>query len=204
VIALVLVVAVGIWMRRSLWGRRFDLVGASPLAARAIGLPVERYQVASYAAAGACYAFAGAMLAGFLGSAQLFAGNDYLLPTIAAVVLGGTALGGGRGSVVATAAGVLFLSQLEQVVELLGATQGVQYVIQGSIVAIGMGLRNVPWRRLIGSRRSPAEGPATDPANALGARAAGARGPSDAPGSQNGASRHSDTKQEEDRADVNG
>jgi ribose transport system permease protein len=204
VIALALVVAVGIWMRRSLWGRRFDLVGASPLAARAIGLPVERYQVASYAAAGACYAFAGAMLAGFLGSAQLFAGNDYLLPTIAAVVLGGTALGGGRGSVVATAAGVLFLSQLEQVVELLGATQGVQYVIQGSIVAIGMGLRNVPWRRLGASRRSAVSLPATDPTNASGARAAGARGPSDAPGSQNGASRHSDTQQEEDRADVNG
>jgi ribose transport system permease protein len=152
VVALGLVIVVAVYMRRSLWGRRFDLVGASPAAARAAGLPVARDQLTSYVVAGACYAFAGALLAGFLGSPQLFAGNDYLLPTIAAVVLGGTALGGGRGSVVATAVGVLFLSQLEQVVELLGASEAVQDVIQGAIVALGMGLRNAPWRRLLGAR----------------------------------------------------
>jgi hypothetical protein len=54
--------------------------------------------------------------------------------------------------VIATAVGVLFLSQLEQVVELLGASQAVQYMIQGAIVALGMGLRNAPWRRLFGAR----------------------------------------------------
>jgi ribose transport system permease protein len=54
--------------------------------------------------------------------------------------------------VIATAVGVLFLSQLEQVVELLGATQAVQDIIQGAIVALGMGLRNAPWRRLFGAR----------------------------------------------------
>jgi ribose transport system permease protein len=111
-------------------------------------LPVERYQLASYVIAGACYAFAGALLAGKLGSPSLFAGDEYLLPTIAAVVLGGTALGGGRGSVLATAGGVLFFSQLEQVVEIRGATQAVEFMIQGAIVALGMGLRNIPWARL--------------------------------------------------------
>jgi ribose/xylose/arabinose/galactoside ABC-type transport system permease subunit len=50
-------------MRRSVWGREFELVGASPGAARAAGLPVARYQVASYALAGVCYALAGALLA---------------------------------------------------------------------------------------------------------------------------------------------
>jgi ribose transport system permease protein len=165
IIALVVVVAVAEFMRRSVWGRQFDLVGANPIAARSAGLPVERYQLASYVVAGACYALAGALLAGFLGSPQLFAGNDYLLPTIAAVVLGGTALGGGRGSVIATAVGVLFLSQLDQVVELLGATQAVQYVIQGAIVALGMGLRNISWRRLLGGRTGIASeaAPTTEP-----------------------------------------
>jgi ribose transport system permease protein len=163
IVALGLVIVAAAAMRWSLFGRRFDLVGASPVAARSAGLPVARYQVASYVAAGACYAFAGALLAGFLGSPQLFAGNDYLLPTIAAVVLGGTALGGGRGSVVATGAGVLFLSQLEQVVELLGASEAVQDVIQGAIVALGMGLRNAPWRRLLGARAGIAGASATGP-----------------------------------------
>ncbi len=84
-----------------------------------------------------------------------------LLPTIAAVVLGGTALGGGRGSVIATAGGVLFLSQLEQVISALGAETSVDYIIQGAIVALGMGLRNIPWHHLLvrgGAGRGPAAG----------------------------------------------
>ena len=80
------------------------------------------------------------------------------------MVLGGTALGGGRGSVIATAGGVLFLSQLEQVIAALGATTAVDYIIQGAIVALGMGLRNVPWSRVSrpprpGSGRRPRGGP---------------------------------------------
>src|SRR6202000_2875782 len=97
-----------------------------------------------------------ALLSGYLQSPSLLSGNEYLLPTIAAVVLGGTALGGGRGSVIATAVGVLFLSQLEQVISALGAKTSVDYLIQGAIVALGMGLRNVPWGQLAprrGSRR---------------------------------------------------
>lgn len=147
-LALVFVAVVAVLLSRTLWGRWFELVGTNPRAARAAGLPVQRAQLASYVAAGACYALAGALLAGFLGRPQLFAGDDYLLPTIAAVVLGGTALGGGRASVVATAVGVLFFSQLDQLLEVLGASQAVQYCIQGAIVALGMGLRQVPWGRL--------------------------------------------------------
>jgi ribose transport system permease protein len=109
---------------------------------------VRRYQLSSYVLAGACYAIAGALLAGFLGRPQLNAGNDYLLTTIAAVVLGGTALGGGRGSVIATLGGVLFLSQLDQLLQVLGVSQAYQYVIQGAIIALSMGLRTVPWGAL--------------------------------------------------------
>jgi ribose transport system permease protein len=206
VIALVLLLVVAAFMRRSAWGRRFDLVGASPAAARAAGLPVARYQLASYVAAGASYALAGALLAGFLGSPQLFAGNDYLLPTIAAVVLGGTALGGGRGSVIATAAGVLFLSQLDQVVELLGATQAVQYMIQGAIVALGMGLRNAPWRRLLTGPLSTGAGGAHDTAlRALQTEAVAGPSPGVGPGTRNGAPRRSPHRptDKEDAVDVN-
>ncbi len=116
----------------------------------------------SYAVAGVCYAFAGALLSGYLQSPPLLPGNEYLLPSIAAVVLGGTALGGGRGSVIATAAGVLFLTQLEQVISALGADTSVDYIIQGTIVALGMGLRNVPWRRLL-SRRDEGQGASPAP-----------------------------------------
>jgi ribose transport system permease protein len=154
VLALVLLVLVALFVTRTIWGRRFVLVGSSPLAARAAGLSVERYQLLSYAFAGLCYTLAGALLSGYLQSPPLLPGNEYLLPTIAAVVLGGTALGGGRGSVIATAGGVLFLSQLEQVISALGAETSVDYIIQGAIVALGMGLRNVPWGRIFSRRDS--------------------------------------------------
>ena len=172
VIAAVAAVVVAMLMRRTVAGREFELVGAGPRTAAAAGLPVARYQIASYALAGLCYALAGALLAGFLGRPQLDAGNDYLLPTIAAVVLGGTALGGGRGSVIATAGGVLFLAQLDQLLQVLGVSQAIQNVIQGAIVALSMGLRNVPMSALrrIGSppraerpRGSTAEAPPTGP-----------------------------------------
>jgi ribose transport system permease protein len=167
IIAAVITVIVAIFMRRSVWGREFELVGAGPRAARAAGLSVTRYQIASYAIAGVCYCVAGALLAGFLGRPQLDAGNEYLLPTIAVVVLGGTALGGGRGSVIATFGGVLFYSQLDQLLAVLGATQAVQYVIQGAIVALSMGLRSVPWNALrkVGSRDSAGPPPGSTPSS---------------------------------------
>ena len=61
------------------------------------------------------------MLAGFTQTPSLTLGDDYLLPSIAAVVLGGTSLAGGRGSPLATVGGALFLSQLSQVVLAMGA-----------------------------------------------------------------------------------
>jgi ribose transport system permease protein len=199
VLAAGLIAAVAIVMRRSVWGRRFELVGASPLAARAAGISVERYQLASYVAAGACYALAGALLAGKLGSPTLFAGNAYLLPTIAAVVLGGTALGGGRGSVVATAGGVLFFSQLEQLVEIRDGTQADQFLVQGAIVALAMGLRNVPWARLLGRRGE--DGTTTSGTGSTEAPSTG----SDTPGKANGALRRPKERsnEEEDKVDVN-
>jgi len=163
VIALIAAILVALFISRTIWGRRFVLVGSSPVAARAAGLSVERYQIGAYAGAGLAYALAGALLSGYLQSPPLLPGNEYLLPSIAAVVLGGTALGGGRGSVIATTVGVLFLSQLEQVVSALGAKTSVQYLIQGTIIAVGMGIRNVPWHRILPGRSGADDAAAPDP-----------------------------------------
>lgn len=147
-IAIAAVLAVGWVIRATVIGRRFVAIGVSPAAARVAGIRVRTYEIATYVLASLSYGAAGILVAGFLGTPGIGAGNDYLLPTIAAVVLGGTSLAGGVGSVVATAMGALFLTQLQQVVLGLGAPSSVQYVIQGSIIAIGMVLRNVPLGRL--------------------------------------------------------
>jgi ribose transport system permease protein len=163
VLAVIATILVALFISRTVWGRRFVLVGSNPLAARAAGLSVERYQVGAYAGAGLAYALAGALLSGYLQSPPLLPGNEYLLPSIAAVVLGGTALGGGRGSVIATTVGVLFLSQLEQVISALGAKTSVEYLIQGAIVALGMGIRNVPWNQILPGRSGADDSAAADP-----------------------------------------
>ena len=152
-IAAVAILLVAGIIRSTIVGRRFVAVGASPAAAHAAGVRVKAYEVATYVFASITYGAAGILVAGFLGTPGIGAGNDYLLPTIAAVVLGGTSLAGGRGSVVATGIGALFLTQLEQVVRGMGAPASVQFVIQGSIIALGMAVGAVQWRRLRGAAR---------------------------------------------------
>jgi ribose transport system permease protein len=161
IVAIVFVVIAAAVLRWTTLGRRFVAVGASAPAAYAAAISIRRYQIAAYMLAGVAYALAGTALAGFLNTPGLATGENYLLPTIAAVVLGGTSLAGGTGSVVATAVGALFLTQLQQVVLGMGAQTSVQLIIQGSIIALGMGLRTVPWHSLRKRLRRSSE-PGTD------------------------------------------
>ena len=90
-------------------------------------------------------------------------------------MLGGTSLAGGTGSVLATAVGALFLTQLQQVLTANGAAQSIEYIIQGSIVALGMLLRTC--RGGAGRSRAsppPSAGPRASPVRpAAGAVAGG-------------------------------
>ncbi len=178
-IDVILLVAVSLFLRKTLIGRRFELVGASPTAARALGLSVTRYQIGSYMAAAFAYTAAGVILAGYVTTPSLTTGDAYLLPTIVAVILGGTALGRGSGSVVATAIGALFLQQLDQLVLTLGSTVAAQNLIQAVILAAGMGARNARWRLLLGKYGRQTREPArsTPPAPAESPPDAGLKGP---------------------------
>ena len=147
IFALVLILLIEIGIRATVWGRRFVAVGVNARAARAASLRVITYKIATYAVAGAFYALSGVLLAGYLRVPSLLVGNSYLLPTITVVVLGGTSLLGGAGSVAATAIGAIFLVQLQQVVIGIGAPTSAQFVIQAAIILLGMSLRVVPWRR---------------------------------------------------------
>ena len=135
---------IAVLVNKTLTGRRFVAVGASPRAAAASGLRVLRYQVGAYAAASVCFGLAGMMLAGFVGSASQTAGADYLLPGIDAVIVGGTQFSGGRGSIVATALAALFMAQLQQLVLALGASPAVQLLVQAAAIVVAVGLRTLP------------------------------------------------------------
>jgi ribose transport system permease protein len=137
----VVVALMTLLLRRTAAGRRFEAIGAGPATARAMGMRVAAYQASAYVIAALCYAAAGILLAGFLSRPGLFSGDDYLLPTIAAVAIGGSALGGGRGSILAAAIGALFLTQLDQVVLASGLPTATQYLIQAVVLIAGIGLR---------------------------------------------------------------
>jgi ribose transport system permease protein len=75
-------------------------------------------------------------------------GDPYLLAPIAASVLGGTAIGGGIGSMVAVAGAALFLTQLGQALKMLGLSTALQFVIYGGAIVLGMALAESKlWRR---------------------------------------------------------
>ena len=147
-VALAAIVLVEVGIRSTKYGRRFVAIGASQRAARAAGMRVAAYQTGTYVFAGAIYAAAGILLAGYLGIPSLLVGNTYLLPTITVVVLGGTSLLGGAGSVAATAVGAIFLTQLQQVTIGMGASTAAQFIIQAAIIALGMALRLVHWGKV--------------------------------------------------------
>jgi ribose transport system permease protein len=135
-----------ILLRKSVAGRRLEAVGASPATARAIGLDVVSLRAGAYVLAALAYASAGILLAGFVARPDLLSGDSYLLLTIAAVAIGGASLGGGRTSLIATGVGALFLTQLDQVVQAAGAPPAMQYVIQGLVLILGIGIGGLGFR----------------------------------------------------------
>jgi ribose transport system permease protein len=138
-------------------GRRFEGVGANEVAARTAGLRVRRHRASAYIWAQLLYCLAGVLHAGIVNQPTAYEGNNYLLPSVAAVVLGGTSLLGGRGNLVATAIAALFLSQLDQFVLALGVTYASRTLVQAGALAIGVALYTIDWGVLV--RRLPGRRP---------------------------------------------
>ncbi len=135
-VALTFIVAFWFILSRTTGGWRFTAVSTSAQAGQAAGLRVDRYTVTTYVLAAMCFATAGILLAGYVRTPALDIGNPYLLATITAVVIGGTPLGGGRGSVIGTALAALFLTQLTAFTDALGAPP--RYLVPGHrVVAPG-------------------------------------------------------------------
>jgi ribose transport system permease protein len=160
--AVLAVVVSTVAVKRTVVGRRFEAVGANGAAAWATGLRVQRYQGGGYVWAQVLYWLGAMLLAGIINKPTAYQGDSYLLASVAAVVLGGTSLLGGRGDLVATALAALFLTQLDQFVLALGVSFAVQTLTQAAALAIGVALYTIDWaglrRRL---SRTPTPLPAT-------------------------------------------
>lgn len=145
-IGIICTIVVTILLKRTVFGRRFEAVGANPRAALATGLKVERYQVGGYVGAQILYCIAGIVLGGVISQPTAYQGDDYVLPSVAIVVLGGTSLLGGRGFPAASALAALFLKQLDMFVLSLGVPYGVRTLVISISLMAGIALYAVNWR----------------------------------------------------------
>jgi ribose transport system permease protein len=143
--AVAALVVVTVVVKKTVAGRRFEAIGASPEAARAVGLRVRLHQTSAYVWAQLLYCLAGVLIGGITAQPSAFEGDVFLLPSVAVVVLGGTSLLGGRGFPLATLIAAVFLQQLTQFVITLGVSTAIQTLVQAAALAVGVSLYTVNW-----------------------------------------------------------
>lgn len=124
----------GVVLHRTVFGRSVAAIGQNIRAARLAGVPVERIRFATYALCGGLGGIDGALLAGYFRGANVDIGNEYLLASIAVVVLGGTSVAGGRANVAGVWGGALFLVLMLTMLNTFGVSAGLRLVLTGLII----------------------------------------------------------------------
>ncbi|MBA2871241.1 ribose transport system permease protein [Anoxybacillus calidus] len=125
-------------LKKTTFGRHTYAIGGNEEASRLSGIRVDRLKVWIYSLTGGLAALAGMILTSRLNSAQPTAGTSYELDAIAAVVLGGTSLSGGRGWIFGTLVGALIIGVLNNGLNLLNVSSFYQQVIKGAVILLAV------------------------------------------------------------------
>ncbi len=126
--------AMALLLKRSGFGRYLSSIGYNEKATFLSGVSTPSVIFAAFAIAGVCSAFGGVLLAGYANQAYQSMGDPFLLPTIAAVVIGGTSILGGRGSLIGTIGGVLFITLLTSILSVMQISDAWRNIIFGVII----------------------------------------------------------------------
>jgi ribose/xylose/arabinose/galactoside ABC-type transport system permease subunit len=137
-IGLAITLLLSLALRYTSIGRRFQVVGANPVASQVVGVRVALNQILVFVVAALFYAVAGIALAALLRNPGVNIGSPYLLGPIAAVVIGGASLTGGLASPLSTLAAAFFLTGLNQMMRSLGLPTALQFVVFGVVIIGGM------------------------------------------------------------------
>ncbi|QYD70367.1 ABC transporter permease [Paraburkholderia edwinii] len=146
-VMLVVFVIGHVLLRKTTFGHQVFAVGGNREAARLAGIPVQRVMFLTYTLAGLTAAIAGIVLAGRLNSALPSAANGLELQVIAGIVIGGTSLAGGRGSIVGTFIGVVLIGVINVGLSLLGVNPFWTQFIQGGVIFAAVMLDALSQRR---------------------------------------------------------
>lgn len=133
-----LVIAAGfiLFMRYTKFGRNVYAVGANPVAAKFSGINVRMTKAAIFIIAAVIYALVGFLLVGYTGTTYLEVGDTYHPNNVAAVIIGGTSVKGGKGGYFGTIAGVLLMVILTDFLTVLNVQESLRQVIQGVILIL--------------------------------------------------------------------
>jgi len=127
-------VAMGVVLHRTIFGRSVTAIGQSPRAAALAGVRVERVRFLTYVMCAMLAALCGFLFSGFSGGSSLSMGEQYLLASIAVVVIGGTSVAGGSGNVAGLWGAALFLFLLQSMLNTYQLSAGLRYLTTGLII----------------------------------------------------------------------
>jgi len=131
------------WLKRTPWGLHLYAVGGNMASAGAVGVRVQRILLLKYCAAGALYGLAGLFLTAQTGSGDPLVGNSLLLPVFAAIVIGGTRLGGGRGGPLGSALGAYILMVIVNLLLIFSVSAYYSTIAQGVVLIIAVLLNSL-------------------------------------------------------------
>ncbi len=143
----VLAVILHLVLHRTRFGYRVQAMGSNPDAARLGGIPVDRTRILVLVLMGAIAGLTGAMFLGFREAIDPVTGGDYLLPVVAAVIIGGTPLSGGRGTIVGAVVGALIIQVITTGILFLGVDVKWSTFVTGAVIILAVAVDQLVRRQ---------------------------------------------------------
>lgn len=140
IIMVVLAVILSLMLRLTSFGRHVYAVGGNETAAKIVGIRTNRVKILVYSITGLLSGLAGVLMVLRLGASQVNIGEDWVMPSITAAVLGGTSMNGGSGGVIGTIAGGLLMAAITFSISLMGISSYWDQIITGAVVLIAVSL----------------------------------------------------------------
>ena len=144
---LVLAVVMHVVLQHTRFGYRAQAMGSNPDAARLAGIAVDRTRVMVLTLMGAVAGLTGVIFLGFRGAIDPVTGDTYLLPVIAAVIIGGTPLSGGRGSIFGAVLGALIIQVIQSGILFLGIDAKWSIFVTGAVIVIAVAIDQIVRRQ---------------------------------------------------------
>jgi ribose transport system permease protein len=146
---LLLALVMHVVLRRTRFGYRAQAMGSNPDAARLAGIPVDRTRILVLITIGLLAGLAGVIFLGFRGAIDPTSGDAFLLPVVAAVIIGGTPLSGGRGSIFGAVLGALIIQVIQSGILFLGIDSKWSIFVTGAVIVLAVAIDQLVRRQRI-------------------------------------------------------